>query len=94
MATVMIRHRVTDYARWKDVFDGFVEQRRAGGEKAYRIMQITGDANNLMLIFEWDSSGNAQRFMESPDLAAAMQHAGVSEPPEVWITEDLASGNT
>ena len=94
MAIVMIRHRIEDYAQWKKEFDAFVEQRRAGGEKAYRVAHAVGDKNNLCLVFDWDTAANAKRFLESPELAAAMKRAGVSEKPETWIAEELAGGRT
>ncbi len=94
MALVMIRHRIEDYARWKKEFDGFVEKRRAGGEKTFRVAHTVGDENNLCLVFDWDTAANAKRFTESPELAAAMKRAGVCETPEIWIAEELASGRT
>ena len=94
MAIVMIRHRIEDYARWKKEFDGFVEQRRAGGERAYRVAHAAGDTNNLCLTFDWDTAANATNFLESPELAATMKRAGVCEKPETWIAEELSSGRT
>ena len=94
MAVVFIRHRIEDFPKWKKEFDAFIEKRRAGGEKSFRIAGMTGDKNNLCLVFDWDSAANAKRFVDSPDLAAAMKRAGVTETPEIWIAEDLASGRT
>ena len=94
MALVFIRHRVEDYPRWKKEFDGFVEQRRAGGERTFRVAHVSTDKNNLCLVFDWDTSANAKRFLDSPELAAAMKRAGVADKPEIYIAEDLASGRT
>lgn len=94
MTLVIVRHRIEDYARWKKEFDGFVATRRAGGEKSFRIAHTTADKNNLCLVFDWDTAANAKRFLDSPDLAAAMKRAGVCETPDIWIAEDVASGRT
>ena len=94
MALVLIRHRIEDYAKWKKEFDGFIEKRRAGGEKTFRVAHITSDKNNLCLVFDWDTTANAKRFLDSPDLAAAMKRAGVTEKPDIYIAEDLAGGHT
>ena len=37
MAHLFIKHKVKDYPQWKKVFDGFVDTRRAKGEKSYEI---------------------------------------------------------
>jgi len=92
MVHVFIRHRVTDYTSWKETFDAFAPHRRAGGEQVYRIAHLPGEPNNLCLFFEWDSVANAKRFLASADLASAMQRAGVSEPPEIYVAEEVASG--
>ena len=43
MALVIIRHRIEDYLRWKKEFDGFLEKRRAGGERTFRVAHVTTD---------------------------------------------------
>jgi hypothetical protein len=47
-----------------------------------------------VLSFEWNNVANAQRFLGSPELATAMQQAGVAERPEIHIAEEVASGKT
>ena len=94
MVTIFIRHRIKDYTTWKQVFDAFAPQRRAGGEQTYKVTRVVGEPNNLCLSFEWDTVANAERFLASPELAAAMQQAGVAEKPEISIAEEVASGKT
>ena len=94
MALVMIRHRIEDFARWKKEFDAFLANRRAGGERTFRITYAGGDKNDLCLVFDWDSTANATRFLESADLAAAMSRAGVIGKPYVVVAEDVTSGRT
>jgi quinol monooxygenase YgiN len=94
MVTVFIRHRVKNYAKWKKAFEGFLPQRRAGGEQSYRIGNIPGKTNNLCLLFQWDSAANASKFLKSKELKAAMEAATVSEPPETFIFEEKEKGKT
>ena len=63
MAHILIRHRVSDYDKWKSVFDGFIEKRRAGGEKSFQIFRGQDEPNNLTLLFEWNSFKNAHTFL-------------------------------
>ena len=92
MAHLLIRHKVKDYPAWKKVFDGFIETRRAGGEKSYQIMHPQNDANNLLGIFEWDNLENAKKFANSSELKEAMGNAGVLEKPEVYFLEEYSAG--
>ena len=92
MAHLFIKHKVKDYPAWKNVFDGFIETRRASGEKSYQIMHPQNDANNLLGIFEWDSLENAKKFDNSSELKEVMGNAGVIEQPEVYFLEEYTAG--
>ena len=94
MVNVFVRHRIKDYTVWKQVFDGFAAKRRVGGEQTYRVARLVGEPNNLCLFFEWDTAANAERFIASAELRNAMQQAGVTEQPEIYIAEEIASGKT
>ena len=94
MATVFIRHKVRNYAKWKKVFDKFAPTRRAGGESSYIIGHVPGKPKNLCLLFQWDTAANAARFLKSKALKAAMKGAGVAEKPEVFVFEEKQSGKT
>ena len=92
MAQLLIKHKVKDYAAWKKVFDGFIETRRAGGEKSYKIMHPENDGNDLLAIFEWDNLENAKKFAGSSQLKQTMGNAGVIGQPEVYFLEEYAAG--
>ena len=92
MAHLLIKHKVKDYPSWKKVFDGFIETRKAGGEKSFQIMHPKNDANNLLGIFEWDTLENAQKFANSSELKEVMGNAGVIDQPEVYFLEEYAAG--
>lgn len=92
MVHVFVKHKVKDYAVWKDAFDGFREMRRKGGEKAWQVLHPESDPNSLLLVFEWDSLDNARKFMKSPELKTAMEKGGVSEAPEIHFLKELTRG--
>jgi quinol monooxygenase YgiN len=94
MATVFIRHRVKHYAKWKKVFDEFAPTRRAGGETSYLVGHVPGKPNNLCLLFQWDTTANAAKFLKSKELKAAMKGAGVIEKPDIFILEEKEKGTT
>jgi hypothetical protein len=92
VAHLLIRHKVKDYAAWKATFDEFIETRRAGGEKSWQIWHPQDDPSNLVVLFEWDSIGNARAFLANPDLKGAMEAGGVVEPPEAYFLEEYDRG--
>lgn len=94
MATVLIKHPVQDYEKWKTAFDDFVSARKAAGEKSYHIYRTIRDQNKVVVVFEWDSVDNALAFLQSQDLKAAMQQAGVSGQPDITVMESAAQGTT
>jgi quinol monooxygenase YgiN len=92
MAYIYIRHRVSDYARWKSAFDAAAEMRRSAGERSYQIFRMADDPDNVMLLFEWDALENAREYLASPDLKEAMSEAGVVDIPEVRFLLEAESG--
>lgn len=92
MSQLLIKHKVTDYAAWKTVFDNFADFRKSSGEKSYRILHAADEPNNLTLLFEWDSQENAETFLSSEKLKSTMEEAGVSEAPEIQFLNKVAEG--
>lgn len=77
-----VRHTVSDYATWRQVFDQDDSRRRAAG--ATGVKQVYRDADNpnvITLTLEWDSAENARKFGADPALREVMQKAGVVGAP-------------
>jgi quinol monooxygenase YgiN len=88
MATVLIQHKVKDFAEWKKVFDSAAGMRTSSGELSAQVFRDASDPNSLTVINQWDSLENAQKFVHSPDLKAAMEKAGVAGPPTVFFLNE------
>ena len=89
MASMLVQHKVHDFATWKMVFDSVQDFRTSSGEKTHHIFRDAGDQNSLTLLFGWDSIENAQKFAHSAELRAAMEKAGVAGPPTItFLNED------
>jgi len=93
MSHIFVRHRVEDYPKWKEVFDNFVDTRKSFGEKSFQVLQHNEDANNLYVLFQWDSMENAHKFFESSDLKNAMEQAGVAKAPEIHFLNETDKGD-
>jgi heme-degrading monooxygenase HmoA len=90
MPYLLVRHKVEDYERWKRVFDhDHGATRERSGSKGGWILRNAEDLNELVILLEWDSLENAQRFANADDLREAMQRAGVADQPDVYFLEEV-----
>lgn len=86
MVTIFIRHRVGDYAKWKEGYDNADHLRKADGIIFASVHRDPNDANVVMVVHRFHNLGDAQEFLESvPPVMAA---AGVLGKPEIWMGED------
>ena len=83
MASMLIQHKVKDFAAWKKVFDSVADLRSAGGELSAQVFRDASNPDSLTIINKWNSLENAQKFAHSPELKAAMEKAGVEGPPNI-----------
>jgi heme-degrading monooxygenase HmoA len=88
MVHVMVRHKVADYVRWKEAFDGHLSARKAAGEVGNRVLLSVDDPHEVTLLLDWDSLERARRFAKSDDLKQKMQQSGVVGDPVVSFLED------
>jgi hypothetical protein len=88
MATLLVRHRVRDYDRWKAVFDAHAPDRARAGSLGGRVFRDGDDPEDVVVMLEWDDLDGARDFAEREELAAIMENAGVMGEPEfVFMVE-------
>jgi hypothetical protein len=92
MAWIHVRHGVADYAKWKAVFDGTAEYKRAHGWKRYFLYAVGGNQTDVMVMEEFDTREHAQDFIDSAYLREAIADAGVQGVPEILVMEELEEG--
>jgi len=86
MIRMFVKHKVTDYAAWREGYDAFEPTRtklRARGHAVYRDVD---DANDVTAWHDFDDIGAAKAFAGSSELKAAMKGAGVVGAPTIWFT--------
>ncbi len=88
MASMLIQHKVKNFAEWKKVFDSVAGVRASAGELSSQIFRDSSNPNSLTVINKWNSLENAQKFAHSPELKAAMEKAGVEGPPTVYFLNE------
>lgn len=89
MASMFIRHRITDYEKWKPAFDANQPARVAHGATGHSVHRDADDPNTIIAAFRVNDIAEAKAFAESDDLRQAMQDAGVEGPPTIWFAEDI-----
>ncbi|WP_276131655.1 hypothetical protein [Polluticoccus soli] len=87
MATVIVNHKVKDYATWKQVFDADEERRQAAGLKLMAVGQKSGEPNNVYIVFSMTDPSTLPSFMGSAELQEIMKKGGVMGMPEAVVVE-------
>lgn len=89
MASMFIRHRVADYARWKPAFDEHEPARRQATLTGHSLHRDADDPNVVVMAFRVNDLKRAKEFAVSEELRSTMQRAGVEGPPDIWFAEDV-----
>jgi quinol monooxygenase YgiN len=91
MVHVLIRHRVSDFEKWKAAFHAAFMFRKSAGEQSFHLYHDANDPSDLTLLFEWESAALAEKFLKSEKLKEEMRHAGVQEPVEARIMQEVVA---
>jgi quinol monooxygenase YgiN len=84
MVKMYVRHKVADFAKWKVAFEEFEPFRKQQlGSSGADVFQNNANANEVLVILDWDKKEQGIKFGESPELKNAMQKAGVLGKPEI-----------
>ena len=89
MATIFSQHRVADYDTWRPKYDADIERREAAGLSESGVFRKAGDENLVLLVWDADSVEGFKAMLNSEELKAKMQEAGVVGEPEIWIGEAM-----
>lgn len=85
MPYLLVRHKVSDYSRWKLVFDSHLAVQQQAGLRITHVLRNLDDPNEVVLLFEADDLQKAKGFVYSPNVPEAQQQAGVSDKPDIYF---------
>jgi quinol monooxygenase YgiN len=88
----LIKHRVSDYERWKKAFDAHAAARARAGVVGQAVNRSVDDPNLILLYIQATSFELLKAFLESADLKQAMTNAGVEGPPEIALVQGAEWG--
>ena len=83
MATLVVKHAVTDYGSWRTVYDEVAGLRSRYGCTTDTVMRDATDPAQLLVIHEFPTLGDAQSFAADPALKSAMARGGVIGAPSI-----------
>jgi quinol monooxygenase YgiN len=83
MATMFVKHKISDYENWKRVYDEFSSVRMEKGVTAVSVHRDPNDPNIIIVMYQFKDMNAAREFANSEDLKSIMEKAGVSGPPDL-----------
>ena len=89
MATLFVRHQISDFATWKRAFDAFQPTAQGMGIRSGTVYVGATDPNDVTVIHDFATLEAAQAFAGSDALHAAMGSAGVVGAPTIWFANTL-----
>jgi heme-degrading monooxygenase HmoA len=94
MSTVaVVRHRVSDFDAWKQVYDGFTSVQAEHGVHAHQVLRSIDSPNDVIVTHTFDSPESARAFFEMTELKDAMSGAGVDTGSlEIKYFDEVESG--
>ena len=85
LAHIFIQHEIAAYDAWRPIFDADKPGREAAGAKDVAVLRDADNPNSIWMVMEADPS-IVEPMMSDPDRAEKMQAAGVTSPPQVWVS--------
>lgn len=88
MHYLLCKQVVSDYAKWRRVFDSHTEAQRESGLHLLHVLRDTADRNVVVAFFKVDDLGKARVFTEAPAAHEAAEISGVIGVPEVSLLSE------
>ena len=88
MPYLLVRHKVTDYEKWKSAFDAHSVTRQANGSRGGQVFRNATDPDELIVLLEWHDLEKARQFARSEDLREVIQQAGVVDHIDIYFLKD------
>ena len=88
MTYMLCRHKVADYAHWKNAFDSSSTAQHNAGLKLELLWCGIDDPNEVFMLFEVEDVTKARAYVTSPVIFDARQKTGIFNKPKVYIIND------
>ena len=85
MSKLFLHHPVADFDTWRPVYDGDSPRRDAAGLTNVHVLRDADDPGSVWLVADGDASA-MEAMLKDPALAEKMRAAGVTGPPELFVS--------
>jgi hypothetical protein len=85
MSTIIVNHKVKDYAKWRPIYDADDKRRQTYGFKNARVYRAADDPNNIFIVADITDASQVLKMKDDPDLAAKMAEGGVISEPTISV---------
>lgn len=94
MVTIVLRFRVRDYTRWREIFVSREALRREAGCLGRRVFRDAGDPEQVVVVLDWDEAARYEAYaatgiVQTGEGRARADIAGLSEEWRLTEVEDL-----
>jgi quinol monooxygenase YgiN len=79
MPHVLVHQRITEFDRWKEVFDRLGAARAAASCRATTVFRNREDPHEVVVLFDFDDLAHARQHIGSAELRRAWREAGVTD---------------
>ncbi len=90
MPALLIQHRVSDYAAWRQVFDEQAHARTANGCQQVQIFRNAADPHETVIFLTWDTLVRARLSAQSDDWLDSIDRGGVIDRPDICFLEETS----
>jgi len=90
MTRMLCRNIVSDFARWKRVFDSHSQAHREAGLKLEHVWRNIENPNDVSFIFQVLDISKARAFIQAPDAEEAAKTSGVIEGEYRFVEDSPA----
>jgi hypothetical protein len=80
MPHVLVHQRITEFERWKEVFDRLGPVRVAASCRATTVFRNREDPHEVVVLLDVDDLARVREHIGSAELRRAWQEAGVTDP--------------
>ncbi len=84
---VLVRHKVADFIRWREIFESHKEAQREAGMELERLWRDWDDPDDVVLLFKVDDIEKAREFVNSADMPDAHNGTEVVDEPDIYFLE-------
>ena len=84
MMHVLVRHKVSDFNRWKEAFDSHLTARKRAGETGFRMFHSVDDPREVVLLLDWQTRGRSAKvhdFRGTAERHAESRRGRISRSP-------------